>query len=101
MVLCIGCLERRLGRTLCAGDFTDDMVNDPDRDISERMRQRLVATESCRLDGPKAADPEPVLVKRKRGRPRGSKNKRKPGRPKGSKNKPKVQVADRVGAAHE
>jgi hypothetical protein len=28
-VLCIGCLERRLGRTLCASDFTNAPINDP------------------------------------------------------------------------
>jgi hypothetical protein len=69
-VLCIGCLERRLGRTLCAEDFVASAgVNDPNRDdISDRMRDRLEATESHPLDG---APP----VKRKRGRPKGSKDK--------------------------
>jgi hypothetical protein len=61
-VLCIGCLEKRLGRTLMAGDFTDAQVNDPNnRYISERMRDRLTSTE-CR---------------RRRGRPKGSKNRPK------------------------
>jgi hypothetical protein len=27
--LCIGCLESRLGRLLCAADFTDCPLNDP------------------------------------------------------------------------
>jgi hypothetical protein len=75
-VLCVGCLERRIGRTLCAADFADAVVNDPEGDISDRLRQRLLAMESQRLDMPKAADSEPVPVKRKRGRPKGSKNKR-------------------------
>jgi hypothetical protein len=58
-VLCIGCLERRLGRTLTAFDFTDAEVNDASKDnISPRLRARLMATE-CR---------------RRRGRPKGSKN---------------------------
>jgi hypothetical protein len=75
MVLCIGCFEKRLGRTLCAEDFVASAgVNDPDKDgISDRMRQRLMATKSCRLEG---APPG-----------------RKRGRPKGSKNKPKVATA--------
>jgi hypothetical protein len=64
-VLCIGCLEKRIGRTLCADDFTEASVNWPDKEnISERMRQRLTATESVRLE-------------RKRGRPKGSENKPK------------------------
>jgi hypothetical protein len=59
-VLCIACLEKRLGRTLMASDFTDAPCNDPNprRRISERLRARLTATE------------------RRRGRPKGSKNKR-------------------------
>ena len=109
-VLCIGCLEKRLGRTLCAGDFTDAAVNCPDGNISDRMRARLTATESMPLE-PMPAPVGNVVVpfKRKRGRPKGSKNKskaadpesapakRKRGRPLGRKNKPKVgpdQAAD-------
>ena len=68
-VLCIGCLEKRIGRTLCATDFARAAVNDPEGDISDRLRQRLIATKSQPLDG---APP----VKRKRGRPKGSKDKR-------------------------
>lgn len=80
-ILCIACLEQRIGRTLMAGDFIPDLqVNDPNKgNISDRLRARLMATE-CR---------------RRRGRPKGSKNKpkamapkRKRGRPKGSKNRP-------------
>jgi len=82
-VLCIGCLENRLGRTLCASDFTAALVNYPDKEgISERMYQRLTATESLPLD-------QPAPEKRKRGRPLGTKDKHKRRRPKGSKNKPK------------
>jgi hypothetical protein len=86
-VLCIGCLEQRLGRTLCARDFTDAMVNYLDKEnISERMRRRLEATESRRLeplDYPRDDPPPPEYEdegppKRKRGRPKGSKNKPKP-----------------------
>jgi hypothetical protein len=42
-VLCIGCLEARIGRTLSAGDFIPDVpANDLNqRNISERMRDRL------------------------------------------------------------
>jgi len=41
--LCIGCLERRLGRKLRAGDFAEGAyLNDPTRvDISDRLRDRL------------------------------------------------------------
>lgn len=31
-ILCIGCLEQRLGRTLMDYDFTDARVNDPFKD---------------------------------------------------------------------
>jgi hypothetical protein len=62
-ILCIGCLERRIGRTLTASDFIPDVLcNDPkQKHISERLRDRLTATNSRRL----------------RGRPKGSKNKPK------------------------
>ena len=42
-ILCIGCLENRIGRTLVASDFIPDVpANDPNQDdISERMRDRL------------------------------------------------------------
>jgi hypothetical protein len=47
------------------GDFTDAPVNDPHKSImSERMRDRLTATGST-----------PPQMRRKRGRPKGSKNK--------------------------
>src|SRR5262245_26874344 len=56
-ILCIGCLEQRLGRTLMACDFIDVEANDPSKhNISERMRNRL-----------SAVDPTPL--RRKRGRP--------------------------------
>jgi hypothetical protein len=59
-VLCIGCLEKRLGRKLTRVDFTDALCNDPnEKYISERLRARLTATET----------------RRRRGRPKGSKNK--------------------------
>jgi hypothetical protein len=107
-VLCVGCLEGRIGRTLCADDFADAVVNDPEGDISDRLRQRLMATESVRLEPLSEPADGGLVVERKRGRPKGSKNKhkrgrppgsnkRKRGRPKGSKNKPKVgpdQAAD-------
>jgi hypothetical protein len=57
-VLCIGCLEKRVGRTLRADDFIPGVpCNDPkQKHISARLRDRLTASESRRL----------------RGRPRGS-----------------------------
>jgi hypothetical protein len=40
--LCIGCLETRLGRQLCADDFTGYPVNNPRcRSHSQRLRDRL------------------------------------------------------------
>jgi hypothetical protein len=62
-VLCIGCLEKRLGRTLMACDFIDAPVNDPSNkgNVSQRMRARLTSTE----------------CQRRRGRPKGSKNRPK------------------------
>jgi len=39
--LCIGCLEARLGRTLTPRDFTDAIVNRPDRWNSPRLNARL------------------------------------------------------------
>jgi hypothetical protein len=39
-ILCIGCLERRIGRTLTRYDFTDCAINnDPEK--SERLRNRM------------------------------------------------------------
>ena len=43
-ILCIACLEQRLGRTLAASDFTDAPVNNPSKEnMSERLRNRLTA----------------------------------------------------------
>ena len=45
-MLCIGCLERRLGRTLTASDFIDAPINNlrpPRWKISDRLRDRLAA----------------------------------------------------------
>jgi hypothetical protein len=43
-VLCIGCLEKRIGRKLTANDFTDAPVNDLNDDSlrSERLINRLM-----------------------------------------------------------
>jgi hypothetical protein len=80
-ILCISCLEQRLGHTLTASDFTDVPANDPNKDgISVRMRGRLATVDS-------------TPPRRKRGRPKGSKNKPKRGRPRGSKNRPKAAEA--------
>lgn len=41
-MLCIGCLEKRLGRQLEPGDFTDAHVNNPKLyPMSDRLRNRL------------------------------------------------------------
>jgi hypothetical protein len=41
-MLCVGCLEKRLGRQLVADDFTDAHINNPRLyDMSDRLRSRL------------------------------------------------------------
>jgi hypothetical protein len=42
-LLCIGCLEHRIGRTLTHLDFTDVLINDPSGHCSERLRDRLTS----------------------------------------------------------
>ncbi len=39
-MLCIGCLELRLGRKLCAADFTDCYIN-RHRNRSQRLHDRI------------------------------------------------------------
>lgn len=42
-MLCIGCLEARLGRLLQPDDFTDAPINDPDfLPMSDRLRSRIL-----------------------------------------------------------
>jgi hypothetical protein len=56
-ILCIGCLERRINRTLMANDFTAPDPNEPRShrsDMSERMRQRLSAVASMPLEPDKS-----------------------------------------------
>jgi hypothetical protein len=49
-ILCIGCLEERIGRTLTCHDFTDAPVNDPhESNISARLRDRLTTNENALL----------------------------------------------------
>jgi hypothetical protein len=50
-ILCIGCLEARIGRTLVAGDFADAPVNSLRKCKSERMRERLTACHSWVIEG--------------------------------------------------
>src|SRR5262249_19847375 len=50
-ILCIGCLEKRIGRTLMRCDFANAPVNNPTQDdISDRLRARLTA-EGCTVAG--------------------------------------------------
>jgi hypothetical protein len=45
-ILCIGCLEKRIGRTLCRTDFIDAPINDPnEHQHSDRLRNRLARRE--------------------------------------------------------
>lgn len=47
-MLCIGCLEQRIGRTLTASDFTSAHINDPRRySKTARLVDRLTRTDSC------------------------------------------------------
>ena len=49
-MLCVGCLEARIGRTLCANDFTDAHINDPRRySKTVRLVNRLTAKVSVPL----------------------------------------------------
>lgn len=42
-MLCIGCLEARIGRMLTPLDFTDAHINDPKRnEMSDRLRSRIL-----------------------------------------------------------
>jgi len=43
-MLCIGCLEDRLGRQLTSDDFTDAPINQGVFGYSERLRQRLAGS---------------------------------------------------------
>lgn len=46
-ILCIGCLEQRIGRTLTSDDFLDAPVNDPAKfGISKRLLNRLTAKQA-------------------------------------------------------
>lgn len=42
-MLCVGCLEARLGRQLTSADFTAAVINDTDSYISPRLRARLTS----------------------------------------------------------
>jgi hypothetical protein len=43
-ILCIGCLEGRIGRTLMSCDFTEAPINNPNKyNMSGRLRDRLTA----------------------------------------------------------
>lgn len=42
-MLCIGCLEVRIGRKLTADDFTDASINKPFPWLSQRLRTRLTS----------------------------------------------------------
>jgi hypothetical protein len=64
MVLCVGCLEQRLGRELCATDFTDAPLNHPDQShMSRRLLDRLKRP-SARIGKPtgkrRAPAPQPA-----------------------------------------
>jgi hypothetical protein len=51
-MLCIGCLEKRIGRQLCAQDFTDAPVNDINDGIkSLRLKDRLTRCAPQEQDG--------------------------------------------------
>lgn len=42
-MLCVGCLEARLGRELCPMDFTTAHINNPRQNaMSDRLRNRIL-----------------------------------------------------------
>lgn len=42
-MLCIGCVETRIKRTLVSEDFTDAYINDPKKNMmSDRLRSRIL-----------------------------------------------------------
>ncbi len=42
-MLCVGCLEARMGRTLTPDDFTDAHINNPRKNaMSDRLRRRIL-----------------------------------------------------------
>lgn len=44
-MLCIGCLEKRIGRILVPGDFSGAHINDPrTHPMSDRLRSRIKGT---------------------------------------------------------
>jgi len=51
-ILCIGCLERRIGRVLARDDFTDAPINDLGdcSHKSERLRDRLMRSPAPPFD---------------------------------------------------
>jgi hypothetical protein len=55
-ILCIGCLEKRIGRTLTKHDFGNAPINDPrfDPNKSARLLDRLTA--DCGIRGGEAPD---------------------------------------------
>jgi hypothetical protein len=81
-ILCIGCLEKRLGRTLTASDFIPDVpCNDPKQKwISERLRDRLIATVSRCLRA----------FKHRRSIPAHRRTRAAPGRPSDTRRLPRV-----------
>lgn len=43
-MLCVGCLEARIGRMLCGRDFTGAHINNPRKNImSDRLRSRIMS----------------------------------------------------------
>ena len=46
-MLCVGCIETRLGRTLTPSDFTNATINNPKyTPMSDRLRSRIVPVHS-------------------------------------------------------
>ena len=42
-MICVGCLEARLGRLLVPSDFTDAHINNPRRNaMTDRLRSRII-----------------------------------------------------------
>jgi hypothetical protein len=50
-ILCIGCLEKRIGRRLTGNDFTYAPINNPPGFMSDRMRDRLATPPNKKFFG--------------------------------------------------
>ena len=60
-MLCIGCLEKRIGRTITSADFTDCLLNNPCYETarSDRLLNRLIGGSPASQG--QSVDPSPLV----------------------------------------